>query len=512
LIDNEENSLGEMYLNYQIDNGASLTSVVVKEIETSLGYSVEDFMDGSVTFMDRLHIEDADIANIIFSPQATSENQIVNLRLRHQDGRIRCFKATYSKSLYEDGNSTDLSLLLQDVKSLPRTMNYISGIMELCAVMENTDDFIFFKDRNHVLTGASQTLSEVCNSSEHWSDLLGRTDYDFFPEELADNYYRLEKKIFSGVPVTQEIQPFTTIHGDQGWADNRKYPIKDASGMVIGLYGIARDITEKKNAEKLLEGAKREAEAANKAKTEFLSSMSHDLRTPLNAIMGFSEMMSLKTFGPLGDPRYEDYVKVIHDSGSHLVSLIDDILDLSKVEAGKYVLNEEDLDIKLLIHKCVTMISTLADLKRLELITDIPPGLPQFRGDERTMIQVINNLLSNAVKFTPQDGHITVSAKVTNEKSIEIIVADTGIGMSCDDMTKAFKPFEQTDSAHAKRHEGTGLGLYLSQNLIKLHGGQLKVESDEGQGTTFIVHLPPQRCQRRSKNTPEAGVKVHHLP
>ena len=210
-------------------------------------------------------------------------------------------------------------------------------------------------------------------------------------------------------------------------------------------------------------------------------------------MMGLSEMMSLKVFGPLGDPHYDDYAQDIHKSGSHLISLIDDILDLSKVEAGKYVLNEKDLDITPIIDACVNMISTFSDLKKIDLTVDTPPDLPLVKVDERAMTQVLNNLLSNAVKFTPDGGHITVSAYVMDENSFEISVADTGTGMSREDITKALKPFEQADSTHARRHEGTGLGLHLSQNLIKLHGGLLKIKSEKGQGSTFVVRLPSHR-------------------
>ncbi|OEJ65561.1 sensor histidine kinase [Magnetovibrio blakemorei] len=210
-------------------------------------------------------------------------------------------------------------------------------------------------------------------------------------------------------------------------------------------------------------------------------------------MMGFSEIMSLKLYGPLGDARYDDYASDIHQSGSLLISLIDDILDLSKIEAGKYVLNEETLDIAHLIHTCVNMITTLANIKKLDLTTDVPPDLPRFFADERAMMQIVNNLLSNAVKFTPEGGHVTVSAKLRDEMAIDIVVTDTGIGMSRLDITKVLKPFEQADSTHAKRHEGTGLGLHLCQNLVKMHGGELVIKSEEGMGTSFTVHMPPER-------------------
>ena len=236
-----------------------------------------------------------------------------------------------------------------------------------------------------------------------------------------------------------------------------------------------------------------EAEAANQAKSEFLASMSHDLRTPLNAIMGFAEVMEAKAFGPLGDPHYEEYAKDIHGSGNLLVSLIDDILDISKIEAGKYELDEETLDVSLLVQSSVKMISTQAEAGKLHLATDMEPNPPMLRGDKRAITQILNNLLSNAVKFTPVDGKVTVSAKLDGNGSINVLVADTGEGMSSHDIAKALNPFEQADSVHARRHEGTGLGLYLCQKLIRLHDGDIMLQSKAGKGTTVTMRFPPER-------------------
>jgi signal transduction histidine kinase len=237
----------------------------------------------------------------------------------------------------------------------------------------------------------------------------------------------------------------------------------------------------------------KEAEHANRAKSEFLASMSHDLRTPLNAIMGFAQVMEVKTFGPLGDPHYEEYAKDIHDSGNLLVSLIDDILDISKIESGKYELDEKTLDVSLLVQSSVKMISTLAEARKLHLATDMEPNLPMLRGDKRAITQVLNNLLSNAVKFTPADGKATISAKVDGDGSINVLVADTGEGMSESDITKVLNPFEQADSVHAKRHEGTGLGLYLCQKFIELYDGDIMLRSKVGKGTTVTLRFPPER-------------------
>ena len=244
--------------------------------------------------------------------------------------------------------------------------------------------------------------------------------------------------------------------------------------------------------------ARDEASIANKAKSEFLASMSHDLRTPLNAIMGFSDIMKEKTFGPLGDPHYEEYVADIHDSGSLLVSLINDVLDLSKVEAGKYDLVEEPLDISTLFNISFKQLSHMAKTSNQTLSFDVPPAMPSLLGDERVLIQILNNLLSNAIKFTPNEGAINVVAKVDGNNSIVLTVTDTGMGMSKEDIVRAQNPFEQADGMHSKIHEGTGLGLHLCINFMELFGGTLKIESVIDKGTTITLRFPPERTIRPS--------------
>jgi len=414
----------------------------------------------------------------------TIEHRII----RKRDGEIRWVHEKCEHTCNAAGEVIHSEGTVQDITVRKRTEGLA---IRLGYIVEESLNEIFVFDAK-TLKFTQVNYGARTNLGYSLEEMLELTPVDLKPEFTPDSFEDAIRPLRDG---EKNIIVFRTIHKRK---DGSHYDVeihlqlmhKETPPVFVA---IVQDISERKIVELALEKAKIDAETANKAKSEFLASMSHDLRTPLNAMMGFSEMMSLKTFGPLGDPHYEDYAKDIHQSGSHLISLIDDILDLSKVEAGKYVLNEEDLDIEPLIHRCVNMITTFADLKKLDLIIDIPPDLPRFRGDERAMMQVINNLLSNAVKFTPQDGHITVSAKVTDENAIEIIVADDGIGMSRHDITRALKPFEQADSAHAKRHEGTGLGLHLCQSLVKLHSGQLKVESEENQGTTFVVHLPPKR-------------------
>lgn len=223
-----------------------------ESIHALLGFTAGDFLDGTVSLSSRIHPDDQDIADELFSSELKPATGGFNIRLRQANGKIRCIKGRYDKFLDTSRNAIVLDLLLQDAKSLWQNTGNQNMMSNFRAIMENTDDYIFFKDRNHVLTGASQTLVALTDPAEHWTDLLGQTDYDVFPEEYADIYYRLEKQVFSGVLVANEIQGYLTKDGKKGWVDNRKYPIQDDNGELVGLFGIARDITEKKLAEQAL--------------------------------------------------------------------------------------------------------------------------------------------------------------------------------------------------------------------------------------------------------------------
>ena len=237
-------------------------------VEALLGYSAEAYLTERVSLRQQIHPHDSDIAEMLFSPALSTNAGTFNLRIRHASGRIRCIHGTFSKMAGNDG--VVLNLLLQDAKSLKRTMPDASTMVNFKAMMENTDDYIYFKDRNHVFTGASQTLVSICDPANHWTDLLGQTDYDVFPEEFADIYYALEKQVFAGNPVAHEIQKTLTKDGKEGWVDNRKYPIQNEQGEIIGLYGIARDITERVQAENELRRLEERFEGVAKISADWI--------------------------------------------------------------------------------------------------------------------------------------------------------------------------------------------------------------------------------------------------
>jgi signal transduction histidine kinase len=277
------------------------------------------------------------------------------------------------------------------------------------------------------------------------------------------------------------------------WIHSKGQAIWDEQGNPKRMAGSISDITPRRQATEAMREAKEQAELANRAKSEFLAAMSHELRTPLNAILGFSELMGSGALGPLGNPKYEEYTKDINDSGRHLLSLINDILDLSKVEAGKLDLDEEDIDVAMATNSCMVLVKERARNGGVKLLTDLLDGLPALHADKRKLKQILVNLLSNAVKFTPAGGEVTLKAWCKADAGYVFQVIDTGIGIALEDIPKALSPFGQVDAKLARKYEGTGLGLPLTKSLVEMHGGSLDLQSEVGVGTTVTVRFPKER-------------------
>ncbi len=245
-----------------------------------------------------------------------------------------------------------------------------------------------------------------------------------------------------------------------------------------------------------LDAALQRADEANVAKSRFLATMSHELRTPLNAIIGFSQLLADEALGKLGNPRYSEFVHDIRDAGVHLLSLINDILDISKIEAGTATLEDAPVPLSALIRDCLRMAGPLAEAKGITLVgADGAAGL-EVRADPTRLKQVLINILNNAVKFTPAGGRVGIGVEFGPERSVVIAVSDTGIGMSAEEIPLALEPFVQIDSELTRSQDGTGLGLPLARKLIELHGGALRIESAPGEGTTVFLSLPAERIYR----------------
>jgi cell cycle sensor histidine kinase DivJ len=286
------------------------------------------------------------------------------------------------------------------------------------------------------------------------------------------------------------------------WMEMRCHPVMTEDQTGREIIAVARDISVSKSNEENLVSARDEAETANEAKSRFLANISHELRTPLNAIIGFSDMMKQKTFGPLGDVHYEDYAQLINESGEHLLELINDLLDMSKIEAGKYNLKCESFFIPQVIENCIRLVHLQAKRAGVRLQVELPESLPHIKADPRACRQILLNLLSNALKFTPSGGTVTLGARM--EAGMMVLeVRDNGVGIPPVTLEKLGRPFEQGESledtlgedalgegASGRAEAGTGLGLALVRSLANMHGGEMDIASRLGEGTVVLVFLP----------------------
>ena len=278
------------------------------------------------------------------------------------------------------------------------------------------------------------------------------------------------------------------------WVEMRCRPVvwDEESGSVAvarEIVAVTRDISARKAQEDEILMARDAAESANRAKTQFLANMSHELRTPLNAIIGFSEILVRELYGRIGEDRYREYAHLIHESGEHLLSVVNEVLDMSKIEAGRFDIVTEHFNLPELVKLCCEIIGAQADKKSIKVAMDIEPGLPELVADKRACKQILLNLLANAVKFTNENGCVTVTTRQLGEE-MELAVSDNGIGIAEEDISKLGNPFVQAESSYDRSYEGAGLGLSVVKGLVRLHGGTFKIESALGKGTRVSIRLP----------------------
>jgi two-component system cell cycle sensor histidine kinase PleC len=324
-----------------------------------------------------------------------------------------------------------------------------------------------------------------------------------------------ERRTKDGGYVSVGTDITTIKRHEQKLMDSEKRLMATVTDLQRSQQALERQTQELADlAEKYAE-EKTRAEEASQAKSKFLANMSHELRTPLNAIIGFSEMMGAGMFGPLGPDKYREYCSDIHQSGQYLLEVINDILDMSKIEAGRIRLEQEEIALEAFLVDATRVVSARANDKRLKLVTDVSQGI-RLRADHRLLKQIVLNLLSNSVKFTPQGGRVVIRGRATATQ-ITIAIADTGIGIPKDALAKLGRPFEQVESQLTKSHQGSGLGLAIAKSLTELHGGSMRIRSQINHGTVVLLRLPAdgrsleaetEEADERSSTLPDSGMRA----
>jgi PAS domain S-box-containing protein len=463
------------------------------------------------SFLQTLPVEDIAIPLSWFEalppeqPVVSFDHRVVGL-----DGLMVWQQYTVRRLFREDGQTLEFQAVIQDITHRKQTEQALRASEgKYRSLVANIPHIVWTADANRKLLFVSDSVEKILDytagdlirgSGTLWLDRIHPNDFPnvqlayqmlFDKEEAFDVEYRIRGK-----------------DGQWIWLHNRAPStyVRDGTRCADGLL---KDITQRKRVEEALQQAKDAAEAANRAKSQFLASMSHELRTPLNAIIGFSEILGDKIFGDLNDRQFK-YANNILNSGHHLLQLINDILDLSKVEAGKLELTRSSFSVARALENVQVIVKTLAFKKGIALDFDVAAAPPELFADEAKFKQIMYNLLSNAIKFTPDKGRVAVTAMRWNQPNghgapasksplsgecLKVTVADTGIGIHPRDHERIFAEFEQVDSSYGRLQQGTGLGLALTKRLIELHGGQIQVESEgiEGKGSRFTFLLPLQK-------------------
>lgn len=393
-------------------------------------------------------------------------------------------------ALLIDGNRQKNELLLEKTEDTGASFSATDG--ELRHFLNLSSDLMGICFRDLSFVRANPAFGRVLGFSD--TELKNMSFIGLVHPNERDHILHLLQRIVHAPSTGEESAAFecrmVRRNGSFSWIE---WALKTQGEHI---YAVGRDVTRVKediaariSHEKSLRAAKEAAESAYASKTRFLANMSHELRTPLNAVIGFSEMIQRQLLGPVGNARYLEYIGGIRQSGEHLLDLINDILDMSKIEIGKYELYTENLNVGKVIRLALHMVEGRAHESQIKLVADDIAENVQITADRRALMQVLLNLLSNAVKFTPTGGTIDVKC-LAEEGGVRIIVRDTGIGIPKDKIDTVTLPFEQVSSELTRQHEGSGLGLAITKDLIGLHGGTLRIDSEVGTGTTVTVTLP----------------------
>lgn len=376
-------------------------------------------------------------------------------------------------------------------------------------VFDSSDIGIVVTNQDGTIIKINRGFSQVSGWVE--PDVLGKPFCDFLSKEDCQRLVRDKEDFFSkGIRRSGEVR---LLNYNQTISDTlcTSTPLILEDGTCYQVTTII-DITFRKRIERNLRQAKEQAESSNRAKSAFLANMSHELRTPLNAIIGFSEMLLNETFGPLGDKKYNEYVGDVHGSACHLLEIINEILDMSRIEAGSIKLAQEVTSLPVVLSMVKRMLMPQMTEKDIPLNIDLPEDFPEVRVDERLFRQVFLNIIGNAVKYSDKGSAITISGRFTPAEDLLISVQDQGIGIPAEKIPHILKPFGRVEDVFRKKPEleGTGLGLPIAKGMVELHGGELFLESVPGKGTCVNILIPSYRVVRNKKGKTFSGFKFSH--
>jgi PAS domain S-box-containing protein len=414
--------------------------------------------------------------------------------LRIGDGAQR-LRSRHMALRSPDGQMIAIAGIVQTLPEESHRLETIATLRDrIDDLMRLVSDWTWETDGSLTLVSMSNRVTEMLGY--HPRELIGRNLLSLAGGDSDHGAVRLRFERHS--PFRNQPIDVTAKSGEVKTFLLSAVPVFNfTTGALTGYRGTATDVTELRRREIGLRAAKEMAEMASRAKTEFLANMSHELRTPLNAIIGFAEVMHMELLGSIGNQQYRGYVGDIHDSARHLLGLINDILDVAKIEAGRVELTDSTIDIKGIFDAVARLIRERAVRAEVRLEMAVQPGLPPLVADERKLKQILINLLSNSVKFTPAGGAIRISATLDPANGDLVInVADTGIGIAAADIPRVMEPFGQVDNPINRKFRGTGLGLPLTKGLVELHGGSFKLESTPGVGTSVTIRLPAKRLKR----------------
>ena len=464
---------------------------ISKSIEASIGID-RDHVIGRRTSEFAADTEDASMyaEDFVALLRRRDSFRRVRIGLRANDGSIRICRIS-GRPLYDAagrfsgyrGAARDESAVIESQRGLAQARAHLTEAIESIE-----EGFLLFDAGDRLLLSNSRAaeLCEVAGLPLHHGlerDRIAERMLQSCSEDSA------LARIGQWLEQPRKARTFDLQQMDGRWLSVEERPTRGG-----GTVSIWRDVTETKTREVELFAAKEAAELANRSKSEFLANMSHELRTPLNAIIGFAEILHQELFGPIGGDSYKEYAHDIAESGVHLLELINDLLDIAKLEVGQQDLQEAEQSLDKIVLSCQRMVRERAIAGDLDLQIDLPEPPIRLCVDERRVKQIVLNLLSNAIKFTPEGGSIRVSAEICRETGDAIVlVEDTGIGMEQEDIPSALNMFGQLDASLSRKYEGAGLGLPLSKTLTELHGGQLSIESAPGMGTTVSVRFPAHR-------------------